>query len=243
MTIKPKTILIGVIVIAVIFAGTVLWREGYWSGKYKSDTGTLKTLVSTEQTNRRAAEAQIAVLNAGLKTSETQRAADKTKSDKRIADLVAVNVTLSQQNDVYKKNLTGMTDDQVVKEFDAWIGKEQITLMAIGRFSLSRLGAEKSLSLFSDGAEAAAKCLNLQSALGECQDAKEKMDLSYKDSIDKWSKKFDLVSGELSDCRNSSQAKDKAISDLSHKIFWKNVEGWTERGVIVFLLAKVIGVL
>jgi len=225
----------------IVFGGVVIYQQIHWSAKYNKDIKNLTSLKDSEAANRKLAESQITAINSELEQSKNQRDKDKVESDKRIADLIAKNVVLTQQNNNYKLSLSGFTSDQVVKEFDRWLGSPEIFWMQIGRFSLSRPGAEKSLSLFSDGATWAGKYGNEYKARIECQDAKDKESLSYEGSLDKWAKKFDLQTGELTDCRNSSGAKDTVIEDLNSKISFKSIESWIERGLIVFLLIRVLG--
>lgn len=227
--------ILGVVVLAVVLiGGLILWRDSRAAIRYERDMGALQSLVDAHAAKIKAGNKLEKLLNASL----SQAIKDRENLDKEIVDLKKAQSVLVSENAAYKDKLNTLPDDTIVTQLESRIGVGQAAKIAVSKFSLTRAGAENTLSIFSDQVRDSGL---LKKEQGVVSQLTTKV-VSLEGSIEDWTKKYGIKSEELTSSENARIKALETINSLNKKAFWDRVKHWGEGigvGVVVVVALKV----
>lgn len=235
-TLTLKQVIALALVLVVVAGAVVLWREGKAKGVLTSSMGALESRLNAYKTDK-------AELVGLLQQKAKEEAIELSKRDKLAKEVTGLKsdiVKLTSENITLKGQLAAMPDDDIVLTMAKYIGKSNVAKLGIGSFSLTRPGAENSVSIFFDNDTNVAKILKLNDIIAKKEDAEK----SFGESLQKAKEATAAVQVDAKKCDDALVASQKVNSDLKRVLFWKKVETWGERGLLLLLtIAKVIGII
>jgi cell division protein FtsB len=176
-----------VLVLAIIlflFVGAA----GYYFGTGHSNTQLQKQITDlltkiTELTGRIAKDDAIIASN---DVTIAQGVKDKEALQAKNTVLEAKNIGLMTENTEYKKQIKQMTDIQLANEIGSRIGPNEVQMFISGqwRFSLTRTGGEKTVSIFKDAETYFTLASNRKTELDNANLALKSMDVALTASQD-----------------------------------------------------------
>jgi hypothetical protein len=235
-TLTLKQVIALALVLVVVAGAVVLWREGKAKGVLTSSMGALESRLNAYKTDK----AELVGLLQQKAKEEAIELAKRDKLAKEVTGLKSDISKLTSENITLKGKLATMPDNDIVLTMAKYIGKPNVALLGIGSFSLTRPGAENTVSIFFDNDTNVAKILKLNDIIAKKEDA----ETSFKESLAKCNEKVALVQVNAKKCDDALVASQKVNSDLKRALFWKKVETWGERGLIFLaILGRILGII
>ena len=144
MTAKIKqAVIAGGVILAAIITGLILYGN-YQHRQYVKALGALSVIQSQYDAHQSQSDIAIAAKNAEIAQAQKER----ESALKAASDAAAHSAVIQEDLDRLKKEIAALTPDTLTGKLSVYLGAGNIAITGRGDFSLTRPGAEITLSLF-----------------------------------------------------------------------------------------------